>query len=386
MVFDSGMMSPSRLTRDLPGQDYLELPAYRFSSLMQSSLGATYFCLYDWLVEGATNQSNLRRVGEVSWGIFATSYDIGQVMGIPIGVEPEGLYTDIDNLNSICVSSTGSREEEVASGFTCGAIGSCLESGIYDLCFEVPAVSTTRILSEAANQGGSFNVLTNETPESIIDGLNLSSSEKASIQDLLAGGNLIGLPTTASSLEDWQGRGWMSFDLENGSSGFFISGQMAGGSISSLDDLAQLGDNDPPSSFLAALTTEASLEELTSNEMLLGTGYSTAQIEKIGVGYLSYIENISGLNDVIIAATTPQEAIGIAMTTLAYVAIEIFFLAFGIIFMAACAPYILHPVGALGAAVALVLLGSIIGFLLGFYAVTTWFLDGITRLWFGEEE
>jgi hypothetical protein len=325
IVFNTGTISKSNYLKGLPGQS-LDKPGYILSAEFQAFIGMKYFFLREWFLGSFYNQNLFRRFGDVSWGVFASSYDESTCYDVPLRIKPCNLYTDIDSLNEVGVSTDGNNNYERSARLINGFLSSYLEHQIYNSVFDLEAVSTARIIYENVLDESSISVLFGnlvKDPQSLIP--NLSNEETSEMKSQLLNGNLILSPTQPSSLENWQGRGWQAIDVFKGSSGSFIHGGLAGGSTTGIISLDALQENDPPSSSVASLILGSSIEEMKTNDSIVKLGLPFGVVENMANGMISIIDKELKTFGVINDTTKPDLSLGENAVLLGIILSYIFF-------------------------------------------------------------
>lgn len=122
---------------------------------------------------------------------------------------------------------------------------------MFELLYEIEAVSTGKIFAETGKQGVPIHVL--DDPETLEADLALISAytvTKNHIRSYVNAGYVAMIPQRAVSVGDWTGNGWIVTDEETGATGYMICGglhgdntMLSGGSLSkALENLmVQLG-------------------------------------------------------------------------------------------------------------------------------------------------
>jgi len=148
--------------------------------------------------------------------------------------------------------------------------GSSLESQVFASQFEVESISADRGLELAHTQNIQILTLTSANI-SALSGTNHPAAVQTAITNLVSQGYSVDVPATQITDLDWTGSVWRATDPVSGAAGYFISGNLAGGSTSPAPDVWTLD-------FLADALRSANSQPFDEDPM------SGTQMLKLGAG------------------------------------------------------------------------------------------------------
>ena len=106
-----------------------------------------------------------------------------------------------------------------------GSVATNMEHTMHEMVYEIDAVSTGKVFSEAAKQGISIHVLDDlETLEADLAAISAHSVVKNHIRAYVNAGYTAIIPQCGVTVGDWSGQGWVVTDEETGASGYMICG------------------------------------------------------------------------------------------------------------------------------------------------------------------
>jgi RHS repeat-associated protein len=148
--------------------------------------------------------------------------------------------------------------------------GSSLESQVFASQFEVESISADRGLELAHTQNIQILTLTSANIAAL-SSTNHPAAVQTAITNLVSQGYSVDVPATQITDLDWTGSVWRATDPVSGAAGYFISGNLAGGSTSPAPDVWTLD-------FLADALRSANSQPFDEDPMA-GT-----QMQKLGAG------------------------------------------------------------------------------------------------------
>ena len=110
-----------------------------------------------------------------------------------------------------------------------GVLGSSMEHVIHEQIFQIPAVSSIKILTEASERGIPIYSISKDNIDKLSE-INVSSSVKNDIRNAVNSGKVVTIPKQEITYYDWEGTGYIVMDPETGAAGYMIS-VFAGGSV-----------------------------------------------------------------------------------------------------------------------------------------------------------
>jgi len=186
------------------------------------------------------NQAGIRVVREPSIASAAFQSTCVSMYGAPIGLQPAVPNIDVLCDQYLVHSTTGDTSASVGWMKTTGYVGSGAEHAVFEELYQMEAVSTVKLLSEATSQGVPVRVMTSNNLADELPLLQVSESVKAEVANAVGQGHEVTIPQRPVTYHDWQGVGWIDMDPETGNAGFMIAG-VAGGWLAVLQEWLSKG-------------------------------------------------------------------------------------------------------------------------------------------------
>ena len=199
-----------------------------------------YYALHNHYLAKLSQKIEVGYVSEGAIGFFSAPIrplinSNGDVVEIKQGNVVVDIPFCVVNLVSKNATLSDYKKDEISNWMiTGGSIGSSLEHMVIEILFDIDALSTVKIFSEAARTGVDIIVLDN--PESVDTSLEkiefreeIDDSIKALIRSYVIQGRIVVIPKQAITLGSWTGWGWLVAASDYSSLGFQIQGGLNGG-------------------------------------------------------------------------------------------------------------------------------------------------------------
>jgi hypothetical protein len=194
--------------------------------------------------------------------------DVERVEGIPLTLSLDSIGLDAALRVAAPVSGVVSAGEDCIR--LVALQGSALEREVFDQQWATPAISAERLIAEAHQLGMPILDLQGAAAAAQVQTLSHSEAVRTAVIDWLLGGYRAQIPESPLQIGAWQGSGWLVSD-EQGSSGYFLSGGLAGGitvlppdqwyledlAAALADPYAQAPNQDPLSALVVKLDASA---------------------------------------------------------------------------------------------------------------------------------
>ncbi|HYK74647.1 MAG TPA: transglutaminase domain-containing protein [Pseudoneobacillus sp.] len=194
-----------------------------------NSVGKSYFAQLDAFNSVAANAYQVSSIRQVSEAMTGYQPNVKYMFFSPFEVTGGSFFIDVDHDVFGVVSLDGKKEKEVSYMMNSGVIGSAMEHGIHEQIFQVPSVSSIKILTEASKRGIPIYTISKDNIDQLNE-ITVSSSVKTDIQNAVNSGKVVTIPQKEFSYYDWHGAGYIVMDPSTGAAGYMISGGLAGGS------------------------------------------------------------------------------------------------------------------------------------------------------------
>jgi hypothetical protein len=164
---------------------------------------------------------------------------VNYLFGLPRTVSDGGVNIDVDrNVNSV-YSPTQDAERIKAFMILSGLSSSGWENKILETYFNVPSVSSVRLLKLASEQGIPIYTINNTNLNDIIPQLQVDGDVLADIVNATNAGKEVIVSKTTISSGQWHGLGYIIIDPITGAASYQISGGLAGGAANPNPPLTQ---------------------------------------------------------------------------------------------------------------------------------------------------
>lgn len=194
-----------------------------------NSVGKAYFGQLDafnYVVAEAMKVESVRQVSEAMTGYRP---NVKYMFYTPVEVSGGSFFIDVDHDVFGVTSLEGNKKNEIGFMMNTGVLGSAMEHGIHEQIFQLPSVSSIKILTEASDRGIPIYTISKGNIEKLNE-LNVSNAVKTDITNAVNSGKIVTIPQKEIRYYNWQGAGYVVMDPETGAAGYMISGGLAGGS------------------------------------------------------------------------------------------------------------------------------------------------------------
>jgi predicted Fe-Mo cluster-binding NifX family protein len=195
-----------------------------------NSVGKAYFGQLDafnYVIAEALKVESVRQVSEAMTGYKP---NVKYMFNIPVEVNGGSFFIDVDHDVFGVTSLEGKKQNEIGFMMNTGVLGSAMEHGIHEQIFQLPSVSSIKILTEASSRGIPIYTISKGNIEKLNE-LNVSTSVRTDITNAVNSGKIVTIPQKEIRYYNWQGSGYVVMDPETGAAGYMISGGLAGGSV-----------------------------------------------------------------------------------------------------------------------------------------------------------
>jgi hypothetical protein len=195
-----------------------------------NSVGKAYFGQLDQYNSIIANMMRISSVRQISEAMTGFRPNVKYIFNIPIEVNSGSFFIDVDHDVSAVTSLDGKKQNEVGFMVNTGVAGSAMEHEIYEQIFQMPSVSTIKILTEANDRGIPIYTISKSNLDKLNE-LEVSSDVKTDITNAVNSGRIVIIPQKEIKYYDWQGSGYIVMDPITGGAGYMISGGTAGGNL-----------------------------------------------------------------------------------------------------------------------------------------------------------
>jgi hypothetical protein len=187
-----------------------------------------YFYELDALDEITAKCSKVVNVRDISEAMTGIVLDVNFMFQIPRSVTVAGLMMDVDRRINRPFSTKGEKDITKSFMVSSGMLSSTLEAGIYEQMWNVPAVSTIKVLQIANAQGIPIFTISKANFEEVLPLLEVSKEVKGDIVNAVNSGRIVTVPKKNIFYEGYEGVGYIVLDPETGSANYLISGGVSG--------------------------------------------------------------------------------------------------------------------------------------------------------------
>ena len=188
-----------------------------------NAAGVGYFAISDLLSDIQAAISKVRVTREPSVAVTSQDLLVFSIFGFPF-VRIGGLSIDVTRNIFSVISVIGDPAAERAWFLASGAIGSAEEHGIFENLFNIPAVSTERLLQVANSRGVPIFAIDQTNLTEILPQLETFDIVKQRIVQEVNAGRVAIIPKTNLQFFDYFGIGFIVADLRTGAAGYLLAG------------------------------------------------------------------------------------------------------------------------------------------------------------------
>ncbi len=157
--------------------------------------------------------------------------DVTYLMGVPHGFTWKGNFVDADlrTIETVQSSGSGVQSERQKLFMQLSSLqGSVLENRIFEDDWQVPGISTAKLI-QIANQGAGLLAIDKTNIYAILPTLSVDDNIKEDMVNAVNQGYKILTPNSELTYKDWSGIGYVKENPVTGESGWMLSGMIAGG-------------------------------------------------------------------------------------------------------------------------------------------------------------
>jgi hypothetical protein len=195
---------------------------------MLYSVGTSYFYRLSFenkVYAAALNVINLRQPAEA---MVTHRIKVNYLFEMPRSAAEGGVNVDVDrNVNAV-YSPAQDKEHEKAFMILSGLSSSAWENIVLEAFFDVPSVSTVRLLKLSAAQGIPIYTIDSSNVNSILPLLQIKMNDKVDITNAVNAGKKVTVSKTEITYGNWTGVGYIVLDPTTGAASYQISGGLSG--------------------------------------------------------------------------------------------------------------------------------------------------------------
>ena len=152
---------------------------------------------------------------------------VDEVLGVRRRVAWKGLQVDADHRTMAPLELVAGRDRELLrlSGFH----GSYLEAEVLRAGTGTDAVAAVSVIQEAHRRGAAVLTITPANAATELLRLATTPEVRREVEDQVARGREVTIPSTNLVIQDWTGSGFVARDVETEEAGYFLSGVLSGG-------------------------------------------------------------------------------------------------------------------------------------------------------------
>ena len=191
-------------------------------------VGLLYYLDLDSTTTTSKRSSNINQLRQPSRLLVSKGIKLGYMYGVPFTALEGGMVLDVDREVATTISRDGDVGKKKSFLLSRGMNMSALEHTIFDILFKKNAVSTVKIIQTAVEAGIEIVTITNENMAKVMPTLNISTSVKEDINNLLAANNVITMPAAAVNISGWSGIGYIAINQATFDGAYVIEGGYSG--------------------------------------------------------------------------------------------------------------------------------------------------------------
>ncbi len=167
--------------------------------------------------------------------MLLTSYRVGSyedtITGNTTSIIPGRFEIDVNYNNNYCTSRSGDTEARNKHLFSTSYIESYFEGWIWEQLLFSKGASTVSILNKALDDGAKLICINADNIDETLDVVDVNPEEESEIRSNIAEGLSVIIPDKRTTINSWNGTGYIIADFENYNNFVFkISGGLNGGS------------------------------------------------------------------------------------------------------------------------------------------------------------
>lgn len=234
--------------------------------------GLSYFSQTDALGALIATLSGVVYTREPSEAIVSQDLLVFFVFGFPLFLEQGAVGIDVKRNIFSPVSATGDPAHEVQFMLASGSFGSAAEHAIFEQTYQIPAVSTERLLKLASRASIPIFTIDASNIARILPRLDTFDVVRQNIIDSINAGMIAIVPQRNQQFHDWLGMGWIVMDPATGSAGYLLAGSLVSGEVTATAG----GSGAVPSTTRDAMAGAAKAFGIAQTIILMGEGLGVA--------------------------------------------------------------------------------------------------------------
>lgn len=194
-----------------------------------------YFFQVDGIQNLLAHAQGVRRFRHTSALVTGTSMEAVACLGAPVSVRCPGLLFDVGSDASASVARADQSDSVLmAHHLASGAVASSVEGWLWHALFGSTSqgASAFAAIESCLRAGKPLVAVDKSNIAHALSGMDLPAGVAREVNDEVAAGLTVTLPTTHVSSRGWSGMGWVATDPATGDSGWMLSGGLSGGESS----------------------------------------------------------------------------------------------------------------------------------------------------------
>ena len=192
------------------------------------SIGVSYFETLSYENEVFAKTLQLVTLRQPSEAMVTQGVKVDYLFGLPRTISAGGVNVDVDRNVNVVYSPAQDKEREKAFMILSGLASSVSENRILEAFFNVPSVSSVRLLKQASEQSIPIYTITSTNLNEILPSLQVDADVKADIINAVNAQKNVIVSKTKITYGRWIGVGYIISDAVTGAGSYMISGGLAG--------------------------------------------------------------------------------------------------------------------------------------------------------------
>ena len=202
-----------------------------YAGMLLEVIGLAYYFQLDRQSTLNKKSADVQQLRHPSRLLMSKNIELGYLYGVPFKAYEGGLIIDVDREVATTKSEGSDPDKKKAFLLSKGVIMSELEHVIFEQFFGLEAVSTMKIFKTAILSGISIVTITKENIAEVFPLLQINSSVKDDISNLINAGKTITVPLLPVQIGSWYGAGYIAIDPITSDGAYVIEGGSAGGIV-----------------------------------------------------------------------------------------------------------------------------------------------------------
>lgn len=184
----------------------------------------SYFTNVDFMNKIAENQYNVSATRLISEGICGYKAKVSYMFNVPFKISEGSLYVDIDRNVETVISRENNDSRAKEYVLLTGIYSSNMEHQIFEDLYNIPSVSTIKVLAEANKTGVPVYSIDKKNIDEIMPNLKVDDNVKEDVRNAVNSGKIVTIPQRNIQYYNWSGTGYLILDSDTGSAAYMISG------------------------------------------------------------------------------------------------------------------------------------------------------------------